>query len=326
MGRSAAIGLTLLVSLAWVAARAQDQDKSAGARAAAKDGAAGHKRLVYVVKHGAAKGLADVLGKHFKGADVAVEALPDGPGNLLLIRAAPGAFPEVVQLLDKLDRQPRLVSVQLLIAEVNPQTAPGAPKGPPDAGPDERELTGTMEQVQARVDALVKAGRIGSVRRVRLTAVEGQASHTLVGENKPYVAGVQTTGTGVVSRMIHYRNTGFSVTVTPHVSPDQTIQLDLRVQDSYPHVPPDGVQIGTDEKGPVRATEFISSTLEAKVAVAPGRALPVRGVKTTSKSGRAQTLVIVSAQVVDAAAGAGTPPENKLPGKGRPTKPGLPPP
>jgi type II secretory pathway component GspD/PulD (secretin) len=276
---------------------------------------------VYVAKHGTAKGLAEVLAKHFKGADVEVQALPDGPGNLLLIRAAPAAFAEVVQLLGKLDERPRLVSVQVLIAEVKPGMAGGQEEL------DERELQGSMDQVQARVNALVKAGRIGAVKRLQLTAVEGQPSHTLLGDNKPFVAGVHTAATGLISRAVTYRNTGFSVKVTPRVSSDKSIHLDLNLQDSRPHVPEDGIQIGTDEKGPVRATEFISSTLDSKLTLTPGKALVARGVKTTSKSGREQTLVIVSADVVDPAASAGNPPANNPPGQiRRPTKRGSPPP
>jgi hypothetical protein len=325
MRRSAAIGLMLLVGLGGWTALCQEQDKAANRRTASKASGGDSKRLVYVVRHGTAKGLADVLAKHFKGADVDVEALPDTLGNLLLIRAAPGTFPEVVQLLDKLDQRPRLVTVQLLVAELTPQMRQGAPNEAPAAGLQERDLTGSMEQVEAQVRAQLK-GRVGNIKRVRLTALEGQTSQTMLGEYRPYVTGVTTRAPGVTTRSINYRNIGLSVTVTPRIRPDQTIDLDLKLQESHPHVAPDGIQIGTDENGPVRATEFIVSTLEAKVAVAPGKALPVEGVKTASKSGRAQTLVIVSAQVVDAAAGADTPPENKLPSKGRPAKRGLPPP
>ena len=64
--------------------------------------------------------------------------------------------------------------------------------------------------------------------------------------------------------------------------------------------PEDGAQIGQDENGkPIRAADFITARLDTKLDVAPGQAVAARGVKTTSKSGQAQTLVIVTARVVD---------------------------
>jgi len=46
------------------------------------------KRSTYVVKHAAAKDLAGILAKHFKGA-AEIQAGPEGTSNCLLINAPP---------------------------------------------------------------------------------------------------------------------------------------------------------------------------------------------------------------------------------------------
>jgi hypothetical protein len=88
------------------------------------------------------------------------------------------------------------------------------------------------------------------------------------------------------------------VRVTPRVSPENTLALALSVTESRMHTPEDGPVLGQDEDGKaVHATQFINSQVEGTVTVPGGHAVAVEGVKTTSKGGRDQTLVIVTARV-----------------------------
>jgi type II secretory pathway component GspD/PulD (secretin) len=257
------------------------------------------KRIVYAVKHGSAKDLAAVLGKHFK-SDVEIQTLPDSPSNLLLINAAPAAFDEVLKLLAQLDRQPQVVSVQVLVAEVAGKKGEGGKPEAADKELDEREFTGSSDEVLAKIEALRKKGLIGGYKQLQLAAVENQRAAVLVGDMKPFVTAVTVTARGTTSRAISYRNVGTSVQVTARVGAGKKVELELDVSDARSHVPEDGIVLGKDEAGqPVRATEFITAKLMAKLSVTSGQALAAKGVKTTSKSGQAQTLVIVTARVVE---------------------------
>jgi type II secretory pathway component GspD/PulD (secretin) len=260
----------------------------AGDESASKD-----KRTVYVVKYGAAKDLANVLGKHFRDA-ADIQVLPDSPSNCLLIRAAPPVFDEVVKVLEQLDRKPRLVSVEVLVAGVVPR------KGEDNKGLDENDFNGPKKEVEEKIQDLLKHGQLSSVKRVQVSALENQQGSVLVGDLVPFVIGMNTTPAGQVSRTIQYRNTGVSVKVTPHITPGKTVQLDLMLEDARGVIPPEGVQLGVDEnKNPIRAPEFVTSKLDTKLEVPPGRAVAAKGVKTESKSVHAQTLVIVMAEVVE---------------------------
>jgi type II secretory pathway component GspD/PulD (secretin) len=257
-----------------------------------------NKRTVYLVKHGAAKDLALLLGKHFKG-DAEIQALPDSASNFLLISAAPAVFEEVVKLLEQLDRQPGTVVIELFIAEIATKKGQDNKPPPADVTLDEKEFTGAAKDVLAKVESLKKAGRFSSLRQTQLTAVENQPASVLINETKPTVVGMHTTATGLVSRNITYRNVGTSAAVTVRVPEQKTVIVELNLKDSRLHVPETGIPIGKDENGvPVRAAETINSSLQAQLRVPSGQALAAQGVKTESKSGQAQILVVVAARVL----------------------------
>lgn len=256
-----------------------------------------NKRIAFLVKQGSAKDLAALLSKHFKG-DAEIQALSDSPSNMLLISAPPQVFDEVIKLLEQLDRQPRTVAIDLLIAEVAAKKNVDG-KAPADPDLDEKEFTGTTKDVLAKVEALKKKGRFASVRQIQLTAVENQPASVLVGEMKPIVAGAITTATGHISRSITYRNTGTKAGITVRVPEEKTVIVELNLQDTRLHTPDSGVAIGKDENGaPILAAEVVNSLLQGQLRIPTGQAQAAQGVKTESKTGQAQTLVIVAARVL----------------------------
>ncbi|MFO0843883.1 MAG: hypothetical protein U0797_16050 [Gemmataceae bacterium] len=269
----------------------------------AHDGpAAKTKRAVYIVKHGDARHMADALAKHFKD-DAEIQSVAGGSGQYLLVRADPAVVDEVIKLVADLDRRPRLVAVDLLIAD-----AP-AKAGADDKALEEAEFTGAAKDVLDRVQGLQKKGRLSGVKHLRFVAVEGQPTFLSVGESKAYTTGMAGVGRGgvAVARPINYRELGTVAKVTARVAAGNTIALDLDVSDSRMHVSDDGVVIGKDESGtPVRAPEFIMSQLKSRVSVPAGQAVAARDVRTTAKSGQGRTLVIAAARVVDPETGEGS--------------------
>jgi type II secretory pathway component GspD/PulD (secretin) len=272
----------LLVLLSWAALASAADDKAAEKS----------KRLAYVVKYGSARDLAKVLGEHLKGA-ADVEALPEASANVLLIRATPAAFPEVVKLLEVLDRRPRLVAVEVWVAEV----LPGDKK---DEALDTKPLNGPADAVRARVEELQRKGRIGELSRLELTTAENQSARAFLGQNKPIVLGMTATARGRISRHVTYRAFGVDARLTPRVGPDNRVSLELRLTGSRPHVDADSPVLDEDEnKAPVRMTETVQAAVEGQVSVPSGRAVVVQGVKTTAKGRQLETLVIVTARVLD---------------------------
>jgi len=253
--------------------------------------AAEPKRGAYVVKHIGAKNLAGILARHFKGA-AEIQAGPEGASNCLLISAPPAVFDEVMKTLEQLDRQPRPVAVEVFVVEL-----PAKKADDKEAGLDEKEFSGALDDVAKNLEALRQKGQVAAVKHVQLTALEGQSASVNLGESKPYVIGSNISAAGRVMRSITYKNTGTQVRVTPQVA-DNTVTLDLNVQDSRMMIPEDGVVIGSDEKGnPVRAPEFPVTSLTSNVGVASGKAVLAKDTKTADKSGRGRILIVVGARV-----------------------------
>jgi hypothetical protein len=151
-----------------------------------------------------------------------------------------------------------------------------------------------------------------------MTLVEGQPSSLLLGQSKPYVTGVTKTATGVLSRSISFRNLGTQLKATARVGAKDKIEIDLDLSESRA-VPDDTIVIGKDEAGtPIRAMDFVTSKVTTKLSLVSGQALAAEGVKTTSKAGRVQTVVVVAATIVNGSASADKDdPAVKRPRKGR---------
>jgi type II secretory pathway component GspD/PulD (secretin) len=301
---AASAGLAVVLCAGFYAAMARENhaDRDAAPVAQSK-GEAGsgpqRKRVVYFVKQGAPKDLGTALSKHFRG-DLDVQVLPESPNDCLLISAAPAVFGEVVKLLEQLDRRPKLLAIELVVAETAPKKIEGGKQGPREKELDARALTGAVDEVLAKVEDLKKAGRIGYLRRIQLAAAEGQPASVSIGEMRPTVAGLNTSSTGFISRNITYRNTGTSVKVTARVIPDRQVVMDLNVEDTRGHVPEDGVPIGTDEKGQtVRAEEMLMAKLATRLSTPSGQAVAAQVVQKMSKADQGQTFVIAGARIVE---------------------------
>jgi type II secretory pathway component GspD/PulD (secretin) len=235
------------------------------------------KRGSYIVKYPAAKDLAAILAKHFKDA-ADIQAGPEGTSNCLLINAPPAVFNEVMKLLDQLDRQPQSVAVEVFVVELPAKKADD--KG---RGPDEKDFSGTTEDVVERLGVMMKKGQVAGFKQIRLTTLEGQLGSLTLGENKPYAM-----GTGQIT----YRNVGTQVKVTPQVTADRSVTLDLNLQDSR----------GRDSATAPGVTEFILTSLTGKVRVASGKAVLAKDAKVTAAEGQGETLIVVGARVLESGA------------------------
>jgi hypothetical protein len=242
-------------------------------------------RTLYLVKNGDPTALADVLNKYFKG-EAEVFAVPPGSGNSLLISGSTNATKEIVKLLEELDRKPRMVEVEVVLAEISPKKADGK-------DPTEFDLTGP--EVLTKLEALGKAGLVGSIQRITLTASEGQPIASTIGGNKPVtsavVRGAGGFGGGPAQRSITYQSVGTTVRMTARIGTGNAISLDLDIKDSQVKAADPA-----DEAG---APVFDNTTLTTKLNVPVGRAVLAQGARAEVKSGRSATVVIVRARISD---------------------------
>lgn len=251
------------------------------------------KRVVYLARNLPPADLAKALTQHFKG-DVEAVTVSEKTSNALLISATPEAFAAVLETLEQIDGKAHAVAVEVIIAEVT------AGKDGLKAI-DERDLSGPADKVMERIRSLKKDGTLGSLKSVQLGAVDNQRVNARVGESKPFVVGMNVTRVGIAQNTIQYRDMGMTVAVKPRVGMDGQLAIEVEVEESRMNTPESGVALGTTDKGTINAAEFIQASLRSTVKVASGHAVLAQGVKTESKSQNAQTLIIVTARILDGA-------------------------
>jgi hypothetical protein len=266
-----------------------------------------------VLKHAEASALASVLNQHFGGLSEVVAA-PVGSGNILLISGTTESIGEVTKLLDQLDRKARTVEVEVIIAET--ATKKGA---------DAKEVEVSGLEPLARLEVMNKAGQLGTIQRIKLTAVEGQPITSTTAGSKPYVSGAVMAAAGgggfggdgpgaapggrrpgeggaggaaglggpgrMMQRSIAYHESGTTIKFTARIGAGDLITLDLSVQDS---------KIRPGEAGEeISAASFDHNTLNTKLSIPSGKAVSAQSFRADGKSSGTVSLVIVAARVME---------------------------
>lgn len=254
------------------------------------------KRTVYEVRCGSAGELANALSRHY-ASETSFHVVAAGSSNSLLLSAPPNVLEEVLRSLELLDRRPRTFAVEVLFADAAGQPADAAAL-------DSKTLSGTADDVAARLDALKQQGRLTGLRCIRLAATEGQRASVNSAAEVSIVTAVQRFGGGrggavagdqgfaggrggPVPLNVERRNVGTLIEVLPRVAPDGIVQLDLKVEDSRVVT-----EVGAGDAAQAMPVLTVT-TVTGAVSVRVGQAAVATGL-TESGTTRRQTAVIVT--------------------------------
>ncbi|MDY3557740.1 hypothetical protein R5W23_003005 [Gemmata sp. JC673] len=238
------------------------------------------QRAVYAVKNADPAVLAQVIGQHFKG-EASAFAAPPGSGNAVLVSGTAETVPEVVKLLELLDRKPRTVEIEVTIAEVPAKD---------------------WKEAEPKPEELAKWGQ-----QIKLTAIEGQPVSTQMGASKPIVtstavapggfggpAGAGGPGGaaggrgGFQQRSISYRDVGTTVKAAARVGADDIVAVELSVE---------GTRVRTADAADEPAAPSVETgSLTTKVSVPAGKSVVAQAVRTEGKGGATISVVVVTAR------------------------------
>ncbi len=155
------------------------------------------KRRVVPLRYASAKDLAALLEKHFQGA---AEIQADPSNNDLLIAATPTVFDEVLETISQIDRRPGTVIVDVFLVDVVAPHEPAGDKARVEKDWNDRDFSGPIEQLTARLESLAKEKKIANFAQFRVETLEGRQGHTQTGGQKPMVNGfISNAATGVNS-------------------------------------------------------------------------------------------------------------------------------
>jgi len=168
--------------------------------------------------------------------------------NTLLISATPRNFDELKSLVEQLDQPQRQVLIQVLLAEVtlnqgqdlgvewtyqsggNPATKTGTDFGLPEAltkfGGFSSAISGDNFSFLFR--ALESEGRLQVLSRPQILTADNQLATIKVGQSVPIVTSSQVIAiNGNNVNTFDYKDVGVTLTVTPRISPDGFVKMDV---------------------------------------------------------------------------------------------------
>ena len=261
------------------------------------------KRIVYRVKHVPALDLANTIGELLEGEPPAepaaaartqsVALVADVITNTLIISASPQVLEQIVDLVEQLDRQPPMVQVRTLIAEIAVDDA--------EEGEAEllRELSGSVSdrKIDELAAALKKRAGLRILRRTQVTALDNQPAYIQLGQRVPRVTGAQISSGGR-TRSVSMEDVGLTLGVTARVNADGlvTMEIDLKKSDLGPVE--EGVPVAIPKEGdPIRTPTTETLTVQTTISAASGQTVVLGGIATKSGSRRSELIMLVSPRI-----------------------------
>lgn len=260
------------------------------------------KRIVYDVKHLPALDLAHIVGELLeaeprtepaatKGQSVVL--VPEPITNVLIISGPPEVLEEVVDFVERLDRQPPMVRVRTLIAEITVDD----PKRGQAHMLDELTTSVSDEGLDELAAALRKRPGLRILGRPQLTALGNQPAFLQLGQRVPRITGVQTSSVGRTNT-VTMENVGLILGVTARVNAEGliTMEIDLEKSDLGPAA--EGVPISVPSDGdPVVVPNVETLTVQTTISAASGQTVILGGIAARSGSRRKELILLVSPEV-----------------------------
>jgi type II secretory pathway component GspD/PulD (secretin) len=256
--------------------------------------------MVVTLQYTPASDLANTLTNHFNVSDADVRIIAEPTSNSLLITAPAAELEEIRRIVAILDRRPKSVVVEATLLE----TVPSGEGDDAALKPlEERDFNGPANEVAAKVQELVKEGRVKSVRKLRLRAINNQLAQVNANEGHENVSGGAMPG-GAKQRQIGQGRPGTVLSVTTRIADDDHIVMELSIIDSRPRT-----QRELEQLISVRAPEAapgvpsvwdsaLTTRALTTLTIKSGEAIVVHAGATNSTSQPSQVMVIVSAEVV----------------------------
>jgi type II secretory pathway component GspD/PulD (secretin) len=268
-----------------------------------KDQFLARKRCVYRVKHLSATDLAETVNKLLvtevtiaatSGVATSVATVvPDPISNSLVVGAEPDAIDGILDLIEELDRQPQMVSIEVLVAEVESTEESDA------------ALASISDQSISQLALeLGKRPGLRTLARPRLAVLDGQSAFLRIGQRASRVTGLRIERTGQVRTTSTSEKVGLSMGFTVRINPDGLITMEIDLDQTDLGRADRGVPIATPSKGEPIYTP-IEQTLKTQttVSLADGQTAVLGQIGTRQGSRPTQLILLVSPRIATTSKG-----------------------
>jgi len=237
-----------------------------------------------------------------------VSIVAETNSNALLISASPRYFVQVKSLIEQLDQPQLQVLIQVLLAEVTldatselgvdwsyqsrgtPQFSTGQDLGAAEAlknfGGFSSGVTGSNFSFLLR--ALESEGRLQVLSRPQILTADNQEAVVNIGQQVPLITDARVTQFGDSINTVAYKNVGVELRVTPRISPDGFVKMDVGPRISQ--LTSSDVELGRGAKAPIINERSATTT----VSVQSGQSILIGGLISTTDDTRASRTPFLS--------------------------------
>ncbi|MFM8470556.1 MAG: secretin N-terminal domain-containing protein, partial [Limisphaerales bacterium] len=190
---------------------------------------------------------ADAVGAAQQLLEREVAVVGETNSNSLLLSASPRYFTQVQQLVAELDKAQPQVMIQVLLAEValtggnelglewthknNPYSV-GADLGLAKAVTGSFSAALTGGDLNFLLRALKSDGKLEVLSRPQIVTADNKPATINIGQRVPLITDSRVTERGDTINSFRYEDIGVNLTVTPKISPDGFVKLDLGTTNS----------------------------------------------------------------------------------------------
>jgi type II secretion system protein D len=246
---------------------------------------------------------ADAVGTAQRMLEREIAVVAEPVSNTLLISASPRYFESVLELIEELDQPQAQVLIQVLVAEVSLDSAldlglewtyNGIPFA---AGIEISEAAWIETGFSSAVTggdysflfrALEDKGRLEVLSRPQIVTADNKPASINIGQTIPLITDSRVTERGDTINSFRYQNVGVNLRVTPRISPDGFVQLEVGTTNST--VSSASVQINNNATVPI-INERVANTT---VSVQSGQSILIGGLIGTLDDKRVRKVPYLS--------------------------------
>lgn len=144
-------------------------------------------------------------------------------------------------------------------------------------------FSASSESVSVLIQAMEQRGRVHVLSRPQITTLHNQSASVLVGQAVPIVTGTNMDN-GNISNSVDEKNVGLQMQVTPRVSADGLVVMEITATKSKLGDEKDGVVIAVQDGEPLRRAIVDTTTVQTTVSAKSGQTVVLGGMLAQSST------------------------------------------
>ncbi|MCA9211660.1 MAG: hypothetical protein KDB27_01225 [Planctomycetales bacterium] len=142
-------------------------------------------------------------------------------------------------------------------------------------------LSASSESVSVLIRALQEARRLDVLSRPQVRTLDNQPAFIQVGQRVPRIVATNITQGGLQTNSVELENVGLILGVTPRISPDGTVVMEIDAEKSSLGLEQEGIPITVSVDGSViRSPRINTTTAQTTVSAASGETIIIGGLIT----------------------------------------------